>query len=326
MPRIRKCFIHGSVVEISFRAEQGLVLPSNLIMRLVLLSILARAQQSYPITICHYTVMSNHLHLIIVVDDPNNVPRFIEYFKRETALAINRMLGRVKHTVWEAGYASPVVLDAGKVMERLSYFYTNPQNARLVRKIEDYPHLNSWKAFMVGGIEQEVPYFRRTAIPKALKQGEGNSKELEAELLKRASGSSKLKITPFAWMPCFYESDGASEARIRDEVIRAVRKIEEELDAKHGEGVLGREELKGAEIELEYVPKKRSAKSICLSTKKELRQVFIGWYKAAATGAKSLVKLVMAGARSVAMPPGFFAPGGLLHSYINPVFTPLPLA
>ncbi len=48
---------------------------------------LAAAQTLYPVTICHCLFMANHVHLIIKVDIPENLPRFCEYFKRESAHA-----------------------------------------------------------------------------------------------------------------------------------------------------------------------------------------------------------------------------------------------
>jgi len=119
MPRIRKCFIRRTVVDLCFRTEEGLPLTANPILLTLLTSILARTQTIFPVTICHFVVMSNHVHMLNVVEFPELVKDFVGYFKRESAHAINHLLGRKKHTIWCSGYDSPIVLDPAKVLDRI---------------------------------------------------------------------------------------------------------------------------------------------------------------------------------------------------------------
>jgi REP element-mobilizing transposase RayT len=324
MPRNRKCFIHGTVVEIGFRIQEGLLLPPTKLMRALLDGLLARAQNLYPLTICHFVIMSNHVHLLGVVQDPNDVPRFMEYFKRESAHAINRMLSRPQRTVWSPGYDSPTVLDAQKTIQRIIYFYTNPQQARLVQRIEDYPHLSSWEAFLADGSTHEVPYFPRTAVPKSLSPGDGNSLPLLMEMQRKAKVKHTLRILPHAWMNCFNETIGCDALKYKNEILSAVRQKESELDRTCGESVVGKRALQSSELRLDFTPKKCGKRMICLGSTKEIRRIFIEWFKISAIhAAKAISGWIRGSANQIT--PGFFAPGGLLHSYLVPVFTPLPL-
>ncbi len=79
MSRNPKLFLNKQTYELCFRTEEGLPLVAAPYMKRLLLGYLAAAQTLYPITICHCVFMANHVHLIVVVDNPENVPRFCEY-------------------------------------------------------------------------------------------------------------------------------------------------------------------------------------------------------------------------------------------------------
>ena len=108
-------------------------------MKILLENVLARAQTMYPVVIVKYVIMPNHIHIIIVVRDPQDVPRFIEYLKRESAHVVNGLLGRRKHTVWCDGYDHPVILDPETAIERLTYLALNPVSASLIENENNYP-------------------------------------------------------------------------------------------------------------------------------------------------------------------------------------------
>lgn len=325
MSRNRKHIINKTVLEICFRAEQGLVLPATPLMQAIFIGLLARAQTLYPVTICHFVVMANHVHLLIVVQDPADVPRFMEYLKRESAHAINRILGRDRHTVWTAEYDSPIVLDAEKVIDRIVYFYTNPQQARLVQKIEHYPHLSSWRAFVKGGARLKVPYFPRTAIPRGLTPVQAKSRRIVDEMLKNSPSKHSLVLSPDGWMECFDASAGADPDRVRREIIERIRHKETQLTTEHGPSVVGAKALAEEGVKLDYIPKKRSKKMLCLGSTKRIRATFIAWYKETAALAAAAVAGWLKGLPTV-IPPGYFCPGGGIHSNLNPLFSPLPLA
>ena len=322
MGRVPKSYIQGTTIELSSRTEEDLPLIATVYMRLILKSYLARAQELYPVALCAVMIMANHFHFIIVVDDPEMVSEFVGYFKRETAHAVNSLLGREKHTVWAEGFDSPIVLDAAKVVDRLVYFYTNPQRDRIVDTIDEYSQVNSWSACLSGGtVLWEVPTFPRPAVPAL-----DFSKKIDAEkvyntILEGQHGTARLVIDPFAWMKCFLETaDHSPDAFIR-EVSKRVRSSEMLFRLEKGTEVLGADALERQDIRKRHTPKKWGRRSLCLATLREHRRDYMVWAKGEAEKARSAIRDWRKKGTRLILPPGFYAPGGKLSANIWP--TPL---
>jgi REP element-mobilizing transposase RayT len=132
MPRNRKYFANKTVLFVTSRAEEGLPFPCNAVMNLILWGILARAREKHQIKVCHFIFLANHLHMLLVVENPEHVSSFVGYIKCESAHAVNRLLGRRKRTIWEDGYDSPVVLTPDSALNCIGYIYGNPARANLV--------------------------------------------------------------------------------------------------------------------------------------------------------------------------------------------------
>ena len=101
---------HGSVLFCTCSIEEGLLLLANPLCEAIIRSCLARACARYPVRICHMIVEATHVHLVLVVINPDDVSAFFRYFKGESAHMINGLLGRNKRTVWCEDYDSPIVL------------------------------------------------------------------------------------------------------------------------------------------------------------------------------------------------------------------------
>lgn len=327
MPRNPKIFIHGRPYEIGFRTESGLPLVATPYMKTILRGIFAAAQALYPTTICDYIVMANHMHMIIVVENPSVVDDFIGYIKRESAIAINKLLGRTRHTVWCSGYDSPMIADPETIIRRKTYFYTNPQAAHLVDTIEEYPNLSSWEEFCNGASDRSYKRIPRYAIP-ALPKGEisfAKQYEIKRFLLESASAEHALYIEPDAWMRCFSDTAELDPEVIKAEVLSNVRENELKLrKEREGFSVLGARRIQQQDIAKEYVPKKHGKKMWVLAATKALRVAFVKWakeYVAERDELKALYPLSWI----TKLPPGFIAPGGYLRACINPDFLPIPV-
>ena len=319
MPRHRKHFVHGTVVEVTFRVEVGLPFVQTSYMRLIVESYLARAQYRYPITICAVVVMGNHVHMLLVVKDPEAVPKFLEYFKRETAHAVNRLWGRHKQTVWCEGYDSPVVLDAAKVVQRLVYFYTNPQRARLVDTIEEYGQFHTWKEFLSGsGAVRVVPCFPRFAVPTLTSVEHACLRDAAQQIydliLTERDGDIELLIEPFAWMACFASTEGITTREVIDAVLQQVRSAEGIFVAERGSAT----QALGFTTDTTFRPRKWGRRMICLGSERSDRAKYIQWFLHAAAKAKLGIQDWMVHHLPLKVPPGFFAPGGKLFANIIP--------
>ena len=317
----RKLFVHGTVVEVCFRTEEGLPLPATPYIKVIIERNLARAQTLYPVIICHCLVMANHVHMILVVDDPSRVPGFVGYFKGETAHAINHLLGRKKRTIWADGYDSPIILDADKAIDAIEYFYSNPQQANLVERIEDYPHFSTWKAFLVGGEERSVLRIPRNSIPVLPKHSLTLSEQQELAIKLQSEGREEcqLVITPDAWMDCFDELRDRDPEEINQGIIQLIRQKEEDLIISRIKPVMGAHALRLEPMNKEYEPKKRGKRMLCLSSIKALCVAFISWFRELCADA---VPIRQASDWLHSLPPGLFAPGGVLRANLNPIFVP----
>lgn len=315
MPRNPKLFIEGSMYELCFRLEENLYLAAIPFMREIIISYLAMAQTRYNVKICHFVVMANHLHLLVVVDEPENVPKFVCYFKRESAHAINRFLDRKKRTLWCEGYDSPVILDYDTAITRIVYLYTNPQKANLVDRFEDYPNISSWNAFLSEGETIKTKRIPRTACYAlsndiSLKEQQQIARYLKSEAIEDCS----LEITPDAWFSCFKEARPKGSSTIRKEVLDKVREAEAELRGNRKSSVMGKIALKEQDFRKSYLPVKFGRRMICLSSIPNYRKEFITWFRFHCSTRNSLEN---------SHPPGLFAPGGFLLSKITPSIVPI---
>ena len=75
------------------------MLPANYLTEFIVMAALLRAQKHHPVVISHFLVSGTHIHMIVRVDNPEDIPGFMERFKTESAHYINRSLGRKKRTI-----------------------------------------------------------------------------------------------------------------------------------------------------------------------------------------------------------------------------------
>ncbi len=320
MPRNQKCFIHGTLIEVTFRAENGLPLPATPYIRCLLESVLARAQTLYYTRIVALVTMGNHIHMMLIVTCPTNTKEFVRYVKAETAHAINKLLGRSKQTVWCEGYDSPIILDAEKAIERLVYIYTNPQRANLVETIDEYPNYTTWEAFLNGEDLVSISRIPRSSIPELPKNSISLEEQERISHFLQYSGreTSILHIEPDAWIECFPELSPEDQDGLREQIVSKVRETEEVLRSKRTSGVIGAHALRLQGMRCAFRPKSFGIRTICLSHCGKARQSFITWFKEQQSLAKSaFAKLPLGDIKCI--PPGFFLPGGLLIANILPL-------
>lgn len=99
---------------------------------------LAYAIQRTGVVVHAVIFMSNHYH--IVVTDPHGVlPVFVECLNKLIAKCVNASLGRWEN-LWASEQASYVrLLDAEAVIDKIAYALSNPVQAALVKRGEDWP-------------------------------------------------------------------------------------------------------------------------------------------------------------------------------------------
>ena len=304
---------HGSVLFVTFSVEEGLLLLANPLCLAIVKSCLASAQGRYPITICHFIVEATHVHLVCVVQNPDDVAGFVRYFKTESAHLLNRVLGRRKRTIWCEGYDSPIVLTPIRALIAISYLYSNPAKDNLERSIDDYPGLSSWNMFREGINTSNWAHLRRTTLrtlPKDCHTLRGYTNEA-ARVHACTPQVMPFTIEPNAWLEAFKISNSAEMERFNDAIFNRVRTLEkraEELRKRTGKSVIGKHRLLNQRIDLNYRPSRHGKRMWCLSENRKLRITFVRFLRGLFDKARAIRKRWFLGDFTEVFPPGIYPP------------------
>jgi hypothetical protein len=296
-------------VFVTSRTEEGLPFVATEYMKLIIMSVLARAQHLYPVLVCAYCWMGNHLHMVLVVEDPELIAAFMDRIKTELGHAVNRLLGRRNRTVWSDDYDSPPILTIEDVLEKIVYTLTNPQAANLIDTIDEYPGVHSWNMFTQEDLSISVPWIQRPMIEKLSRPAVTSSEDaaLTEHLTRQAECSHTFTLTPFAWLECFNVPTSQRE-RMRARIIALVREREATLRKKRTSPCLGASKLRRQSIAQSYTPTKFSKRMWCICRDKERRRLFINRIKLLVYKARTVYKNWKRGDFSVPYPLELFAP------------------
>ncbi len=114
----------------------------------LLLSHLRELIRTYEVTVYAYTLMSNHLHLLLQAPTHAALGRPLRWFMTETARAFDQARGRRGH-FWERRYRACLVDDDLYALAALRYLDRNPVRAGLVADPTTYPW-SSCAAYALG--------------------------------------------------------------------------------------------------------------------------------------------------------------------------------
>lgn len=305
---------HGSVLFITFSIEEGLLLLCNPLCEAIIRSCLARAQFIHPLPICGILVEPTHLHLLVVVDNPVDVPGFVRCFKTESSHMLNRVLGRKKRTVWCESYDDPIVLTMPRALMAMAYIYSNPAKDNIEESIESYPGVSSWKMFVGGQCQRSWKRLRRNyfrVLPRDAQTFEGYRREAE-RVLSKTEAFHVFTITPNAWLEAFGIRSKEEQEQVNNKLIQRVRKLEErarEKRLREKRRVIGAKALRTQAFDLTRQRSARCGKRMwCLSEKRSVRVKFIDFLKGLFQAARAVRARWMQGDFSVRYPLGLYPP------------------
>ncbi len=297
----------------TFTVEEGLLLLSNPLCLAIIRSCLAAAQALYPVKISHLLVEATHVHLVLVVYTPDDVPRFLGHFKTESAHMLNAILGRKKRTIWCEGYDSPKVLTLSKALAMIAYLYSNPSKDNLVHSIDEYPGFSTWKMFQSGEVTKQWKRLRRPQfreLPPDSHTLRGYTKEAE-RLLEESKEIATFTLEPNAWLEAFGVKDPLEQAKMNQRLLERIRTLEqraERIRVRAKKRVIGRERLLTQRMDLSYRPSRKGKRMWCLSDKRSLRVVFIRAFRKLRREARRVLSMWRMGDMSVPYPPGLYPP------------------
>ena len=320
MPRNPRIFIHNRYYEICFRTEQGLPLVCSPIIEALFKGIVAKAATLYPVTICKLMIMGNHVHLGLIVNDPEHVHKFICYLKRELAHAINKLLGRRRQTVWQEGYDAAIILDTAKAIERNVYVHLNPVRANLVETVSEYPGFSTWSIVKGGDRTLTAKRIPRSSIPtlpsRTLSKFE--QKQIVETMLETATEEHTIEFLVDAWLNAVPDGGEYDTEKIRQKIINRVENNEKLISKKRDRPVLGIQTLRFQSMREAHTPRKFGKKMLCFGSTAEIRRPYIEWFKGRREEIAAMKNLFPFHEFVQKLPPGFFAPGGRLRTNLNP--------
>jgi hypothetical protein len=313
MAKEMKYHPHGSVLFCTFSLEEGLLLLANPLCEAMIKSCLARACELYPVRICHILVEATHIHLVLVVIDPDHVEKFFRHFKTDSAHMINGLLGRNKRTLWCESYHSPIVLTPIRALMAIAYLYANPAKDNLETSIDRYPGFSSWKIFQSGNFTRQWKRLRRpqfTPIPRDANNLRGYTKRAE-EILAASNEVQTFTLEPNAWLEAFGYKTPEQQQRMNDLLITRIRFLEKRAENKRKrekKTVIGMERLRAQVFDTTYRPQRKGRRVWCLSEKRRVRVDFIIFFRALMQKAREVRARWKLGDVTVPYPPGLYPP------------------
>lgn len=203
----------GSLVEVTCRTLQGryLLRPSRDLNELVL-GLLARAAEMYEVKVIAFIVMSNHMHLLVVPTDAQQLARFMNFVNGNLAREAGR-LHAWKAKFWARRYRAIVVSDEERAqVARLRYLISQGCKEGLVKSPRDWPGASSTE-YLLSGKPIEGVWFDRTALLYARRRSPGLSRYAYAN-------PHTLELSP---LPAWHH---VSPEEIRRRIEAIVRDIE----------------------------------------------------------------------------------------------------
>jgi REP element-mobilizing transposase RayT len=323
MSRPPRFLLPHTVALVTSRVQQGLPFVCTPLMEMILWSALAVAQNLYPIKIIAFVIMGNHIHLIVLVEDPEMIESFMERFKCETAHAVNRLLGRRQVTVWCEGYDSPAILTVDDLVEKMAYVYANPVRANRSDSIRTYHGISSWNMFDSGQTTKEIRRIRRPLI-RPLPKGQlspRQQKQLATVAQEKAEEALEFILTPNSWKIAFpnYASVEHFNQRVKLRLLQIEAEMAAERQAK-------RVTLPSAiavltqPINIHYFPQKFGRRMWCICSDVALRIAFIKFMKELRKKSRQVRLLWKCGNRSEPFPIGLFPPCQPVLANLLPAF------
>jgi REP element-mobilizing transposase RayT len=210
----------GALVEVTCRTVQGrfLLRPSDEL-RSVVIGVLSRAQDFSPVEIHAFVFLSNHYHLLVSVEDADQLARFMNYLNSNLAREAGRLYGW-REKFWGRRYQAIVVSEEEAAqVNRLRYLLSQGCKEGLVAGPRDWPGAQCVKALVEGG-SLEGLWWDRTREYAARVRGESFHR------LQYAT-RERIDLEP---LPCWGDLSAGEPAR---RVGAVIERIEVETAARH---------------------------------------------------------------------------------------------
>lgn len=287
----------GTLVEVTNRTIQSrpLLAPSPLFNR-IFIGALARASRRHKVGVVAYVCLSDHYHLLVRVDEADQLASFMELFNSKLAREVAKLTDW-KDKIWARRY-KPIVVSTEETAQvaRLLYLLSNSCKENLVAGVEEWPGPHCAPALLSGEPSQGV-WINRTHEYLAQQRKTPEPQSFEEP--------ETLTLEP---LPCWKH---LSPEQYRGQMESLVRSVEADAEAQRQRSS---EQPLGAEAILRQDPTerpKRTKKSpaprfhaFSRAVRAELNRLYSGFVAAFRAAAERL----KSGDRHAVFPIGSFPP------------------
>jgi REP element-mobilizing transposase RayT len=296
--RLRWVPEEGSLVDITCRTVQGrrLLRPSPELNEIVL-GVLGRAQRLHPIRICGVAVLSSHMHLLVDVDNAQQLSDFMEYACSNLAREVGRL------TDWDgpvfAGRYHAIVVSPEEKAQvaRLAYCLSQSCKEQLVERVRDWPGVHCVRA-LLDGEPLKGYWFGRSQEYAARRRGED---------FERYDYATEETVE-ISKLPCWQHlSDKAYQKRVEG----LVKEIEDEAAAERlrtGKPVLGVAAILAEDPQYRPVHLDRSPCPLFLVASEAMWRALYEAYAWFVAEFRAAAEKLRAGDRAAPFPRGSFPP------------------
>ena len=285
-----------SLVEVTLRTLHGRLLlrPSSRVNDLIV-GVIGRAQRKYGVLIHGLVFLSNHAHLLISPESPQQLAAFMDYVAGNVAREVGR-LHRWREKFWARRYRAILVSHEEEAqVGRLAYLLGNGVKEGLVERPHQWPGVHCARA-LCHGTDLHGTWFDRTAQYEARRRGESRSP---------ADFGTEERIV-FSPLPCWAELEANEQRRRILDLVRTA--VEEHRRQRAGRPVLGRKAILGQHPHDEPLTHDRSpAPAVHAATRAIRLMLRVAYWQFAAAYREAALKL-RRGEPFVRFPPGAFPP------------------
>lgn len=288
-------------MEITYRTLHGrfLLRPDQELDRL-LVGTLAMARNLHPekIGVVGIVVLSNHLHLLLTVEDQHCLSELMQSFGGNAAREINR-LRDWSGTFWDGRYTSICVTTEERAqVARLEYLLSQAVKEGLVARISDWPGIHFGKTLLEGRSLLAGVWIDRTKLYRARQKG----KTLEpSEYL--------IELTvELRQLPCWSHLSWGEYLRRVEEIVERIEARAAAERAADGTEVLGPAAILAQDPHHRPGRVERRPAPLVHAATKDARKLWREAFGAFLAAYREASRRLQKGETEVTFPPGCFPP------------------
>jgi len=251
------------VVEVTARTLQGRFLlkpstPTNS----TILGILGRALSMYPgVKLCEMVFLSNHYHLILIVEDEGILARFMGYLNDLIARKVGGKLHGWREKFWGRRYRSIPILDDESMIERARYIFRQGVKENLIDCPTKWPGVCSVRARLQGEKLIGVWYDETGIYEKSRRGEEVNRKDF--------ARTYEIELAP---LPCWADLSPQEYHGQVQELVDDLVKEERARRQREGRTVLGAEAVMAQDPRRAPEKLSRSPAPVCHASRSATRK------------------------------------------------------